>query len=143
MKKFHITEDGPKSCSAKEGNCPITKNTDELHYTDLNIAQRKYEEQMENETIQSLNKIFGVAPKKSNLPKIEITSQLRAKKGGSYYGLTIDETKVQKHLEAWKKEVGKTNAEKMEQAKVNRDVGYHFHITALTPKETRQLKKVE
>lgn len=143
MKKFHITEDGPKACSAKDGNCPITQNTDAIHYTDLNIAQRDYEEQMRNETIQSLSKVFGVAPKKLNLPKIEITSQLHTKKGGSYYGLTIDENKVEKHLEAWKKEVGENNAQKMEQAKINRDGGYHFHITALTPKETRQLKKSE
>lgn len=143
MKRFHITEDGPKACSAKDGNCPITQNTDAIHYTDLNIAQRDYEEQMRNETIQSLSKVFGVAPKKLNLPKIEITSQLHTKKGGSYYGLTIDENKVEKHLEAWKKEVGENNAEKMEKAKINRDGGYHFHITALTPKETRQLKKSE
>ena len=47
MAKFHITEDGPKQCKAKEGNCPITKNTDEPHYTTLEEAQQAYESKMQ------------------------------------------------------------------------------------------------
>lgn len=141
MKKFHITEDGPKSCSAKDGNCPITKSTDEKHYTDLNIANRVYEEKMKERTVQSLNKVFRITPKRYNLPKTEITSKLQPKKNGSYYGLTVDESAVQEHLKAWREEVGEKSAKIMEQAKTERDEGYHFHITALSPKETRQLKK--
>ena len=42
MAKFHITEDGPKQCRAKEGNCPITRNTDEPHFATLEEAQQAY-----------------------------------------------------------------------------------------------------
>lgn len=141
MKKYHITKDGPKKCSAREGNCPITKSTDEKHYTDLNIANRVYEEKMQEEATQSLNKILKFNVKNVNLPKTELQSKLLPKKGGSYYGLTVNENSVQPHLEEWRKEIGEKNAREMENAKINRDGGYHFHITALSPKETRQLKK--
>lgn len=43
---YHVTEDGPKPCSAKPGNCPITKETGGDHYTNLNQAQKTYETQM-------------------------------------------------------------------------------------------------
>lgn len=141
MKKYHITEDGPKKCSAQEGNCPITKSTDEKHYTDLNIATRVYEERMQEEIEQSLNKVFKDKPKKLNLPSSELESKLLPKKGGSYYGLTINEKFIEQHLETWRKEIGEKNAKEMEKTKINRDGGYHFHITALSPRETRELKK--
>lgn len=44
--RFHITDDGPKRCSAKQGNCPITKGTEAVHYDDLKIATKVYEESM-------------------------------------------------------------------------------------------------
>lgn len=47
MAKFHITEDGPKQCRAKEGNCPITRNTDEPHFATLEEAQQAYESKMQ------------------------------------------------------------------------------------------------
>lgn len=47
MAKFHITEDGPKQCRAKEGNCPITRNTDEPHFATFEEAQQAYESKMQ------------------------------------------------------------------------------------------------
>jgi len=43
---YHITENGPKPCLAKNGNCPITKETGEKHYENFNQAQNIYETQM-------------------------------------------------------------------------------------------------
>lgn len=43
MAKYHLTEDGPKKCSAQQDNCPITKNTKEEHFANLQEAQAAYE----------------------------------------------------------------------------------------------------
>ena len=44
-------------------------------------------------------------------------------------------------MQAWRQHVGAETAEAMETAKIQRDGGYYFHVTLLTPKETRQLRK--
>lgn len=55
--KFHNTSEGPKICTAKEGNCPITRNTSEEHYVTFEGAQEAYEKEMEEEF--SLTKTFN------------------------------------------------------------------------------------
>lgn len=47
MTLFHITEDGPKICRAKGGNCPISKsgpNNNNPHFANESDAQKFYEE---------------------------------------------------------------------------------------------------
>ena len=129
--KFHLTDDGAKPCSAKPGNCPITKETGGEHYSSINEAEKSYEQ----------SQSAFVKPKKVGLPKTKITSTLIPKKGGSYYGLIIEHSDVQAHLKEWYKEVGADNAASMEQAKIQRDGAYEFHATLIKPNETRQLKK--
>lgn len=44
MTKFHINDKGEaKECRAREGNCPITKETGEPHYNTIEEAQAAYE----------------------------------------------------------------------------------------------------
>jgi len=142
MNNYHITEDGPKLCSAKKGNCPITRDSNDSHYDNVQEAQKIYEEKMLNLSQTVLYKKSNNGfPKKVNLPQITLSSRLKAKKGGSYYGLSIPEESIQQYLKVWRNEIGNDLAQEMEEAKINRDGGYHFHITALSPKETRSLKK--
>lgn len=94
------------------------------------------------ETYGSFDKPIST-PIDENLPKTVIESTLEPKKGGSYYGLSIDKEDFKTHLNAWRKIVGEKEADEMEQSKIDRDGDYAFHITVFTPKETRQLKKID
>lgn len=62
MTKYHLTEDGPKKCSAQPGNCPITKNTDEPHYETVQQAQTVYEQKMSNKNLSTISKIVSSYP---------------------------------------------------------------------------------
>lgn len=77
MTKFHITEDGPKQCRAKEGNCPITKNTDEPHFTTLEEAQAVYEQKMEHK-LNSLTKRTRAAKASKDSSTIKVSSSPQA-----------------------------------------------------------------
>lgn len=139
---FHITEDGPKKCKAQSPDkCPITKETGEPHYKDINVATKVYEEKMSNDTLKTFKKLFDNKVTNVGLPYVAGQSYLQGKKGNSYYGLTVQESLLNTHLDEWRKYVGKEQADKMEQAKIDRDGGYHFHATVLTPRETKALKK--
>lgn len=67
MTKYHLTEDGPKKCSAKPGNCPITRNTDAEHYETLHEATQAYEQEMSNKTIPSISKNTPQSTSTTNL----------------------------------------------------------------------------
>lgn len=56
MTKYHVTEDGPKKCSAQPNNCPITKNTDKPHYETIEEAQQAYEQNMSEKSLTSITK---------------------------------------------------------------------------------------
>lgn len=56
--KFHITEDGNvMPCSAKPGNCPITKETGGEHYDTKEDAQAAYEKQQSFVGMKTLSSI--------------------------------------------------------------------------------------
>ena len=54
--KFHITDDGPKPCTAQPGNCPVTKETGGEHYNSFGDAQVAYEDSMNAQTLTALSK---------------------------------------------------------------------------------------
>lgn len=51
VQQFHVTEEGPRKCSAQPGNCPITKETGEQHYITIEEAQTAYEHKMEQKNL--------------------------------------------------------------------------------------------
>lgn len=53
MTKFHMTDDGPKSCSASQKPCPLG---DVQHYTTFGEAQKDFEESQGKATPLSLKK---------------------------------------------------------------------------------------
>lgn len=57
MTKFHINDKGEaKECRAKEGNCPITKETGEPHYNSIEEAQTAYEKHQSKRAINTVSK---------------------------------------------------------------------------------------
>jgi len=132
MTQYHITDDGPKPCTAKE-NCPIDGGN---YYETQEEAQKAYENRQNSFTTLNKNKIVN-----KNLPQVSLTAKITPKKAGSYFGMSINSDFVKKHLDAWREYIGKEKADDMEQAKINRDGEYAFHVTIIKPKEARQLKK--
>ena len=130
--KYHITEDGPKRCRAKTPESCRVNPSSESHYDDLDEAIRNYENSMETRGSSRL-KSFSKVEKVDNASVIPM-------KGGSYYGLEVSEDSLRNCLDRWRFEMG-DRSQSLEGEKVKRDGGYHFHITALDPKETRSLKK--
>lgn len=47
--KYHMTENGPKKCVAKDGQCQYGESTE--HYNNQKDANRAYEEEMTNQLI--------------------------------------------------------------------------------------------
>lgn len=49
VQRFHMTEDGPKRCNAKEGQCPLTQQdgSPAEHYSDKESSQKAFEENLE------------------------------------------------------------------------------------------------
>lgn len=152
--RFHITDDGPKKCSAQAGQCPITKQNGGQHYTDLTDAYNVYEKLMNEKNSMGIQKntVPGISDnlntngndsvkvKHVGLSKVEGVSRMVPQKHKSYYGMRVNEELVAEHVNAWINELSE-EASDMEQAKIERDGGYSFHITVLSPKETRQLRK--
>jgi len=73
MTLHHLTDNGPKICQAKPGNCPITKNTDEPHFATFEEAQQAYESKMEQNltplkksAANTVSKSFSLSPQASN-----------------------------------------------------------------------------
>lgn len=57
MTKIHINHKGEaKECRAKEGNCPITKETGEPHYSTTEEAQAAYEKKQNAQEISIVSK---------------------------------------------------------------------------------------
>lgn len=71
MTLHHLTEDGPKKCQAKPGNCPITKNTNEPHYDNAEEAQEAYEQKMDK-TIPNI-----VKPQTADKNKVSLSPVTR------------------------------------------------------------------
>ena len=143
--RFHITEDGPKKCSAQAGQCPITKQNGGQHYTDLADAYNAYEKLMNEKNSMGIQKNTHSDKNSNNvkqvgLSKVEGVSRMVPQKHKSYHGMRVNEELVVEHVNAWRNELG-VEASDMEQAKIERDGDYSFHITVLSPKETRQLRK--
>lgn len=57
MAKFHINHKGEaKECRAREGNCPITKQTGHPHYATLEDAEAAYEEMNNSLSLSTMSK---------------------------------------------------------------------------------------
>ena len=128
---YHMTDDGPKPCIAKPGNCRKKGE----HFNSLSDAEKAYHNKQE--PLKRLRK----QPVQVGLPQTEFKNVAQGLKYNSYVGVKVSETLLQEHLQAWRQHVGAETAEAMETAKIQRDGGYYFHVTLLTPKETRQLRK--
>lgn len=104
MTLHHLTEDGPKKCQAKPGNCPITKNTDELHFTTFEEAQAAYEQKMSTQlnsltkqrSIEELSKTsstskFSLSPRAEKKKSTNTAAKLYAPVKPEIEPLTLDE----------------------------------------------------
>lgn len=127
---YHLTDDGPKKCSTTPDRCPITKESGDEHYSSFSVAQDAYEKSNQN----------FLKPKRIGLRKVKLKSGLQIFKK-SYLGLKVDNSEISEHVELWKKQFPRDEANLMEESKITRDSEYAFHITVISPKEFRQLRK--
>jgi len=129
MKKFHITDDGPKECKANVRSCPIGGN----HFESIDEAEDAFHSQ--NTTFRTLKS------RKRRLTDITTVGKVAPMKGGSYFGAAVSDRLLVSYLSELEKELGKEKFTLIEENKVNRDGGYHFHMTVIKPNEVRELKK--
>lgn len=95
-----------------------------------------------NETYGDFNRPF-VAPVDVNLPRTTLTATLQTAKGKGYLKLDIPSEKLNKHIEAWKNYLGTKLSNEMMKNKAERDGRENkYHVTAVSPQETRKLKKM-
>lgn len=59
MAKYHLTDDGPKLCTAQEGNCKYRLSAGE-HFTKISEARLVYEDRMKNNLLESMRGIAKV-----------------------------------------------------------------------------------
>lgn len=76
---------------------------------------------------------------KENFPKIY--GSVAPIKGGSYYGSHVSEASIQPFRDSLRKSLGDEKFNEYVQAKEDRDGASAYHITAISPPETRKLKK--
>lgn len=118
MKKYHIKDDGtPSICVAEKRLCTKLK-----HFPTENDAQKYYESTNKENNIQSILTAPTMLIKKS------------------YIGINIDQKSIEKHLTLWKNKLPEKYKE-LELNKIKRDGDYSFHMTILSPKEYRILRK--
>lgn len=133
MIKYHITEKGPKKCTAKTPESCTVLNSGEAilpnHYEDIIKAEKAYEEEMSIKYGDTITVAKGKVLNGNNQPR----------KNGSYYGVEVKSEEISEALEVWKNNV--SNWGQLEKAKIERDGSLEFHMTILSPKETRGLKK--
>lgn len=73
--------------------------------------------------------------------KFSTSAPLEPKNNGSYYGTSVPAGDIASIVQEWGSHVGYSRAEELMAKKDERDGGRKFHLTVLSPKETRQLRK--
>ena len=129
--KYHITQDGPRECRAKERLCPLGGE----HFDSRDEANTSY--------LFGIKEEFSTVPisEKRSLPDLITVGALRPMKGGSYFGTVITDRLIGNHLALLEKHIGEEKFKELEQNKVDRDGDYHFHMTILEPKDVRKIGK--
>lgn len=125
--KYHITDTGPKPCRASKKPCPIRGE----HYSSPEEAMKAYE--------KNISKGLSTLPLKLS-KTVTITSRVEPLNNKSYYGCEIDSKVVSSFEKDFTDLVGTNKAEEYRFNKSNRASGSGYHVTVLTPKETRALK---
>lgn len=128
MAKYHITPDGPRPCTATKRACPVGGE----HFNHVEFAEAAYE-------LQFGGALQGVK-KARRLPETAVAVPVQPFAGGRYFGCHVDKASVAPHLEAFRAEVGPERAAIMEDLKAQRDRGYVYHLTVVTPPEMKQAK---
>ena len=128
MAKFHVTEDGPKPCTASQRACKYGPADD--HYQDREAAQKAFENKQEA-VPTSLAR---------TLPRFAVPVKVTPFAGGRYFGCHINKTRVTSHLVAMQEELGVAKMSVYEGNKVKRDRGYIYHMTVVSPPEMKDLR---
>lgn len=129
--KYHLTDQGPKPCTASQRLCPLGGE----HYDSLQAAHKAME--IEHESLKSVRKQW-VGP---NSLQGSVMATISPMAGGRYYGSHIEAWTILPHLDAFREAVGDDRAELMELNKELRDRGRVYHMTVVGPPEMRELGK--
>lgn len=127
--KYHISPDGPKPCQATKRPCPVGGE----HFTALRDAERAFE--------AAYGGAVPTGQKSVQLSKIEIYSPIVPFAGGRYFGCSVEKESLVPFLTAFRSQVGGEKAVRMEGFKAQRDRGYVYHMTAITPPEMKKVPK--
>lgn len=124
--KFHNTPDGPRPCSASKRPCPVGGE----HYTDKGQAQEAFE----------ASHAAVPPPAARSLPRTVVKPPVIPFANGQYYGCHINKTALNEYLDATQKELGVGRFASYQGNKVQRDRGYNYHMTVVSPPELRAAK---
>jgi hypothetical protein len=75
----------------------------------------------------------------SQKPVVLHQQEAHYNKDRHYFSVHVPESALSERLAAWREYVGQDNADRMEQAKAQRDGAKKFHVTAFTYKDLRKL----
>lgn len=123
MSKYHLTNDGPRACTAIKRACPLGGE----HFDTLEEAESVYAKQFD---LHAFKRSGG------SLEEVTVTTVVSPFAGGRYFGCHVEKASLQAHLEAFRDAVGE-DVELMEQNKAQRDRGYVYHLTVVTPPEMK------
>lgn len=130
--KYHITENGPRVCTASERKCPIGGD----HFYDLEKADVFYMDKMKMETFATYQ-----PSKNRSLPPLTTVGVIEPMKNNSYCGAAVSMRSLGTRLKALQSFVGEEKYFELLNTKNKRDGTLVFHVTVLEPRETRQLRK--
>lgn len=124
MTKYHLTDDGPRPCTASLRACPLGGE----HFDSLADAQSEFEATRDSG-------LFGVS--KSSVNKIVTVVSPMA--GGRYWGCHVSNHAIEEQRQTFRALVGEDRADHLEALKAQRDRGHVYHLTVVGPPEMKSL----
>lgn len=112
---YHVSPTGRKPCTASEEACKYGER-----YTDPAAADQAYEKMM-------------------TAASTPFKAEVSAMAGGRYYGCSIRKDRVDLYLGKLREAVGDDVADNMMSQKAKRDRGDHYHMTVVTPQESKDV----
>lgn len=127
--KYHNSPQGPAPCRATKRACPIGGE----HYPSLEEAAKAFEKEAAGGA--------ELAGKKRAPARAAVKSKIEGLNGWSYYGCEVPGHVVEAFRGEWVNHVGVEKAKELEANRAGRVSGSSYHMTVLTPRELRSIKK--
>ena len=122
--KYHVSKDGNvRECKAEKRPCTLTR-----------FGNEQQTQHAGNTTDSSIE--TPSTPNDSGIQR-----EIIGMKYYSYYGVKVEQEEIQHHIDQWRNLVGHDHADQMMAKKEERDGKGEYHVTTVSPRDTRSIKK--